>query len=600
MFKNLKLRTKLIALGVSQLLLVAGILFYMNYRQQSIAARETINAKARTIVLNVEAVRQEMQEKWAIGQYNQKLLKEWADAGQMDKILHSVPVYSAWNSAKKKAAESGYEFKVPKFSPRNPQNEPDPIEAQVLKQLESGLVKEHSVYDSEKNAIRYFRPIALTKECMICHGDPAQSLALWGNDKGLDPTGHKMENWKEGEVHGAFEVIQSLDQADAEVQASLLWNTCIVAMLVLGGAAMFYFLVSFSICNPISETVAIFQKYATGDITQRLSVTSSDEIGELRGSINTFAERLRDMLLTMGSSAHKLTSSSEQLCSTAARLTKGASESQGQSATVSSAAEEMSINMKNMASSTEQMSGGVRHVAASIEEMTSTIAEIAKNAETSARIAEDASRVASISNDKIGHLGTAANEIGKVIEVIQDIAEQTNLLALNATIEAARAGEAGKGFAVVATEVKELAKQTAAATDDIRARIEAMQVSTGEAVESIKTISDIIHNVNNVSKTIASAVEEQNITTKEIARNISQVASASEVVARGVNESAAASQEITQSIGRVDTVLNQTATAATDSKAEGDMLKGLAVEMQSLVGRFKTSDTSKGASTLAV
>ncbi len=600
MRKTLQLRTKLIALGVSQLLLVAGILFYMNYRQQRIAARESINTKAKTIVLNVEAVRQEMQEKWAIGQYNQDLLKQWAEAGETEKILHSVPVFTAWNSAKKKAAESGYEFKVPKFYPRNPQNEPDALEAQVLKQLESGNVKEHSVYDPEKNAVRYFRPIALTKECMICHGDPAQSLALWGNDKGQDPTGHKMENWKEGEVHGAFEVIQSLDQADAEVQEALIWNTCVVTLLVLGGAAVFYFLVSYSICTPISETVAVFQKYATGDISQRLAVTSSDEIGELRTSVNSFAERLSDMLLTMGNSAHKLTSSSEHLCLTANRLTKGASESKSQSATVSSAAEEMSINIKNMASSTEQMSGGVRHVAASIEEMTKTISEIAKNAETSARIAADAARVASVSNDKIGHLGIAANEIGKVIEVIQDIAEQTNLLALNATIEAARAGEAGKGFAVVATEVKELAKQTASATDDIRARIEAMQISAGEAVDSIKSIGDIIHNVNDVSKTIAAAVEEQSITTKEIARNISQVASASEVVARSVNESAAASQEITQSIGRVDSVFNQTATAATDSKAEGDLLKDLAVEMQSIVGRFKTSDTSKDHATLAV
>ena len=148
----------------------------------------------------------------------------------------------------------------------------------------------------------------------------------------------------------------------------------------------------------------------------------------------------------------------------------------------------------------------------------------------------------------------------------------------------------------MATEVKELAKQTAAATDDIRARINAIQDSTGEAIGSIKAISDIVHNVNDVSKTIAAAVEEQNITTREIARNVAQVASASEVVARGVNESASASQEITQSIGRIDQVLNETAAAASQSKSEGDLLSGIAGEMQNLVSRFnfRGEPTKKG------
>lgn len=362
------------------------------------------------------------------------------------------------------------------------------------------------------------------------------------------------------------------------------------------------YLLSRTITSPLVRAATALKDIAEGegDLTRRLEITTSDEIGELAKWFNQFVGRIESVVRQIAGNASTLSRASTELCSTANDLSNATRDSKSQSATVSSAAEEMSINMKNMASSSEQMSGGMRLVASSVEEMTTTIAEIAKNAETSAQIAAEAASVAEVSNEKIGHLGIAANEIGKVIEVIQDIAEQTNLLALNATIEAARAGEAGKGFAVVATEVKELAKQTAAATDDIRARIEAMQVSTGEAVESIKKIGHIIHNVNNVSKTIAAAVEEQNITTKEIARNISQVASASEIVARGVNESAAASQEITQSIGRVDHVLNQTATAANESKSEGDMLLGLAGEMQSLVGRFKTSDASKGASTLAV
>jgi len=202
-------------------------------------------------------------------------------------------------------------------------------------------------------------------------------------------------------------------------------------------------------------------------------------------------------------------------------------------------------------------------------------------------VATTAVRAAEQTNGAVAKLGESSVEIGKVIKVITSIAEQTNLLALNATIEAARAGEAGKGFAVVATEVKELAKQTAAATDDIRARIDAIQKTTTEAVESIGSISTIIADVNNVSRTIAAAVEEQSITTKEIAKNVSEIAGASEAVARGVNESASASREITQSIGRVDQVLNQTAAAAVQSKSEGENLERISAEMQSLVGSFR-------------
>ena len=161
----------------------------------------------------------------------------------------------------------------------------------------------------------------------------------------------------------------------------------------------------------------------------------------------------------------------------------------------------------------------------------------------------------------------------------------------NATIEAARAGEAGRGFAVVATEVKELAKQTAAATDDIRRRIEGIQASTGEAVEAIKEISDVINKVNKVSRTIAAAVEEQSITTKQIANHVSQTASAAETVAQGVNESAAASQEITQNITRVDQVLKQTARGAKQSMEAGADFSEVAEKMQSLVGQFKTEPT---------
>ncbi len=324
-----------------------------------------------------------------------------------------------------------------------------------------------------------------------------------------------------------------------------------------------------------------------GDLTKRVNVTSSDELGQLAGYFDDFLSKLQKLIKQIAANAQTLAGSSGSLTEMASMMAGGADEMSNQSTSVASSAEEMSVNMNNMASSTEQMSANVKTASASVEEMTASISEIAKNAEQASSVADEASKLAETSNEKIAQLGTAADEIGKVVEVIQDIAEQTNLLALNATIEAARAGDAGKGFAVVATEVKELAKQTADATEDIGKRIAAIQGATGESVESIGKISDVVKNVNEVSRTIASAVEEQSITTKEIAQNVNQAASASETVARGVTESATASSEITKNITGVDNAAKQTAQGASQTQTAGTELSELSEGLQALVGQFK-------------
>lgn len=278
---------------------------------------------------------------------------------------------------------------------------------------------------------------------------------------------------------------------------------------------------------------------------------------------------------------------SDGVRSSAENLSAQVSSSKQQSASVSAAAEQMSVSMLNVSENSDSMNSSIRSFAASVEEMNSTIREIAGNAEKSASVAGKAAMLVEESNDRITALGQSANEIGKVIQVIQEIAEQTNLLALNATIEAARAGEAGKGFAVVATEVKELAKQTAAATDDIRARIEAIQGSTTDAVGSIREISDVINNVNEVSRSIAAAVEEQSIATRQISEIVTQSASAAETVARGISETAMASREITENFAKVDLVLDESARCADLSLESGAQLIELAQEMSKMVGQIQ-------------
>lgn len=362
-----------------------------------------------------------------------------------------------------------------------------------------------------------------------------------------------------------------------------------VGLAIIAGllTATIALLVSGRIAKPIRAVAAFARQIAEGNLTDRCNVKGKAEVAELVHSMNDMRDNLAGLIGEVVSTSEVLNGSSTQLSSTAQLLSDGANDTTERASNVAAAAEEMSINMSNMASATEQVSGNVNSVATTMEEMSSTIADIARNAEKAASAVSSAVSLADDSNSQIDALGSSAAEIGSVIEVIQDIAEQTNLLALNATIEAARAGDAGKGFAVVATEVKELAKQTADATDDIRARIEAIQQSTGTAVESIGKIGSAIKDVKEVSKTIASAVEEQGINMKEVSQNITQAATAAETVSVGVKESAQASQEISKNINNVNQSAKESTAHATETKTAGDSLSDRANSLQNVLGQFQ-------------
>ncbi|MCA9192316.1 MAG: methyl-accepting chemotaxis protein [Planctomycetales bacterium] len=350
--------------------------------------------------------------------------------------------------------------------------------------------------------------------------------------------------------------------------------------------------------KPINAAVELLGQMSKGDLTLRMSETGRDEFARIAKSINHFAASIQGIVSDLGQSSNTLNGSSSELLQSATRLAAGAADATQQSSTVAAAAEEMSTSIGHMAQSSQQVSSNIQDVAAAVEQMNGSIREVARSAEQSAQVANEASVLAKASNEKIEELGVSANQIGTVIEVIQDIAEQTNLLALNATIEAARAGEAGKGFAVVATEVKELAKQTATATEDIRRLIEGIQSATGEAVKATRQIGKVIEDVNSVSRSIAVAVEEQSTTTRQIADRVTSTSTAAGEMAKGANESAAAAREITESISRVDNVLRETAAGAAQSRSVGEQFTQLAESLQRTVGKFKTQPS--GRSDLAV
>jgi methyl-accepting chemotaxis protein len=308
----------------------------------------------------------------------------------------------------------------------------------------------------------------------------------------------------------------------------------------------------------VGEILASVSAAAKGDLTREITVSGSDAIGMLGDGLRNFLTVLRANMSEFMRSAQTVASSSEELTAISQQLAANAEETAAQATVVSAASEEVSTNVTIVASGTE--------------EMLSSIREISRSADESARVAKNAVSVANAANDTIGKLGDSSAEIGKVIKVITSIAQQTNLLALNATIEAARAGEAGKGFAVVANEVKELAKETAKATEEIGRKIEAIQSDTKAAVRSISEVGEIITQINDLSSTIASAVEEQSATTNEIGRNVGEAAKGTGEIARNISGVATAAQSTTS--GAADT-----------QKAAGD-LGQMANQLQTLVGQY--------------
>jgi methyl-accepting chemotaxis protein len=275
------LRTRILFIAALQLVVVAAVLFAFYYFEARQKVTQQYVEKARSVILTTESTREEMGKKWDQGVFSVAQLRAWADAGQLDKVINAVPVVTAWKAAMAKAMEGGFEFRVPKFQPRNPANEPDELEARVLKMFENQALAEHYEIDKERNAIRYFRPVKLTQECMFCHGDPKTSAELWGNDRGFDPTGTRMENWKVGDVRGAFEIIQSLDEADARIATSLRKAGMIVGALLIAGLGLFFVILTRGVIKPINGIVLGMNdgSQQVGDAAQQVS-SASHQVAE--------------------------------------------------------------------------------------------------------------------------------------------------------------------------------------------------------------------------------------------------------------------------------------------------------------------------------
>jgi methyl-accepting chemotaxis protein len=322
-----------------------------------------------------------------------------------------------------------------------------------------------------------------------------------------------------------------------------------------------------AVVGPLKDVGATLDQLAGGDLTAQLTGEYAGDFKKLSDAVNTLGLQVRSAIQQIGNNTKALVSAAEELNKISQQMGASAEETAAQSNVVSAAS--------------GQVTNNVATVATAADEMSASIKEIAKNTAEATQVATTAVKTADETNVTIGKLGQSSAEIGQVIKVITSIAQQTNLLALNATIEAARAGEAGKGFAVVANEVKELAKETAKATEDISRKIEAIQNDTKGAVAAIGQIGVVIGQINDIQTTIASAVEEQSATTNEITRNLA--------------EAAKGTTDISHNIAGVAEAARSTTAGAAETQKSAQTLERMAAELQGLVGQFKYEDSPANA-----
>ena len=341
------------------------------------------------------------------------------------------------------------------------------------------------------------------------------------------------------------------------------------------------------IAGPLISGVGFANRVAAGDFTATLDETRQDEAGQLARAMNRIVEATGTMLREIRGGIETLASSSTELSTVSEQVTAAAAQTTGRAETVAAAAGEMSAKMGSVAATVEQAATNVSIVAATAGELSSAISEISGNTAKASAITSSAVADVRAASEKIGELGHAANEIGKVTETITEISDQTNLLALNATIEAARAGDAGKGFAVVANEIKELAKQTVEATGEIRTRIESIQHSSQGTVTQIGRISTVIDEINTIVATIAAAVEEQTATTREIADNMSQATQGLQEVSEHVAQGSTVSNEIASDIAAVNRAAAEMNGSSGQVMASVRELSELAEQLRTMAGRFK-------------
>ena len=605
-FNRLKLATRIVTVTLVVVIAVVAVNYLIFVRGYRASAQEALVEKAKALSAVADAAKNHTSLLHQTGTFDTKTLtaelKADLAAGKAVKqtrFFQTIPVVAGWTAAQEAAQREKIEFRITAFKSRNREHEPaagsfdERLLRQLTEQVAAGQGDVAQGVNPADNTLHVLRAIRLTENCLACHGAPGSQWDV--NQDGKDPTGFQMEGWKTGDMHGSYHVVMPLAPVNRQVAAFLLSAMAWTLPLLLVAITALVYLIAVLIRRPVNALKERTTAIAQGDLTQEIPgalLARQDEIGDLARALRDLSTALRTSLLEVLNSTGTLGVMSAGLFATSQRLTAGAKGTSARADTVAAAAEESSANTVSVAAGMEQASTNLSSVAAATEELSATMAEIAGNSARARAVGEQASAQAQAVATVVQELGQAAQAIGKVTETITHISAQTNLLALNATIEAARAGAAGKGFAVVAHEIKELARQTAAATEDIKAKISGVQTSTASAIVDIEKISGVIREVGQLVASIATAIEEQTAVTKDVAVNVAQASTGIQDANERVAQTASVSKDIAKDIAEVSAQGRAMNNDSLHLQEDADMLRGVTDRLKELAGRFELGQST--------
>lgn len=461
-------------------------------------------------------------------------------------------------------------------------------------------LKASSTTDTGKQLIeKISRAVAACKEInnratdLSFEGKETEAMALYGKEasrlnKDVSRSIEEYLSWREKQGSESAAAARTML---SKVRLTLVASSVAIMVLML----VFGVLITRSISSPITAGVVLLDGFSQGDLTQDVPaklIARKDEIGRLAGALARLRASLRRSLMEVSTGTGTLSVMSDALLATSRRLATKAQATSEKSHSVATAAEEASTRSTSVAACVEQASTNLASMASATEEMSATVGDIASNSAKARAVADQAGEQAQEVSVLVQRLGKAAVEIGKVTETITQISAQTNLLALNATIEAARAGAAGKGFAVVANEIKDLARQTAEATEDIKAKISGVQTSTTGAIGNIEKIAVVIKEVSALVTSIAAAIEEQATVTKDVAGNISQASMGVRDANQNIAQTVTVSKSIAQDVAGISVQGQALKDDSTCLMEDDEMLRSLTHQLKQLLARFQIGNQS--------
>ena len=572
---------------LAAVVVVNYVVFLSGYRSDM---QDSYVDRASGFTAVADAAKNSASEKMIKGDINEEALLETAlaeiDAGAHysdTRYFENIPVIVGWQAAADAAEKEQVDFKIVSLEARNPDNAPeaggfrDTMIRDLTKLYNGDGETVISRVNEETNTLHYMRAITLDESCMACHGDPAKydERDEDGNYDGKDALGFRFENWDPGYMHGAYEVQMPLDTLDASVAGffakGMTWTAPIV-VITFGG---FMLLMRRMLAKPLAKVCEIMQSAGQGDLSERLSFKSNDEIGMLAKWFNQFLDNLTEMVTEIRGTSQAVASASTEIAASAEEMACGLQTQEQQTQQVAAAVEELSQSVSEVAAksadattaseeSQAQAEQGGLIVSSTVEEMEGIAREVQGSAET------------------INTLGEKSKTIGEIISVINDIADQTNLLALNAAIEAARAGEHGRGFAVVADEVRKLAERTTEATEEVSASIRGIQSETSSAVHLIEAGSERVGKGVELATQAGTALESIVQGSQSVQRMVQDIAAAA-------NQQSAASGEIARAVEGINSVTRQSSEGASQSAMAASDMAHQAEQLQELVGKFTLS-----------